>query len=292
MMLCCCAAITNLASSHQAHSALSPNVTAMNASDPQDLDTTKTDKPNELGFAKISKRHGDEYFEGIVDAKGNAILEPHTEMLVNDISGDRALLQWGRKFVFVRLNQGRITQAVLDSAKAYDFAQPYSCRLALVVNSDRWFYVDEAGQQAIAETYDFAEPFLQDRALVKSGERYRIIDTAGKTVSEINFDQVSPQSPFCWQVIRIEDGKYLSGFIDRQGKLITEVTFDEVGYYDPDVKRIRVGRADKYGFLDERAQIAIPLQYDYAEIFSQGKARVGIGERRFFIDPNGKEVLD
>ncbi len=292
LIVCCCAALTNFAGCRENYPSNSPSVNLMNATDTQDLDSTKTGPANELGFAKISKRQGDEYMEGIVDAKGKAILEPHAQILVNDIAGDRALLQWGRKFVFVPLNQGSVTQAILETAKSYDYAQPYSCRLALVMNSDRWFYIDESGQQAIADTFDFAEPFLEDRALVKSGERFRIIDTSGKTVSEIDFDQVSPQSPFCWQVIRIQDGKYLSGFIDRQGKLITEVSFDEVGYYDPEVKRIRVGRADKYGFLDERAQIAIPLQYDYAEIFSQGKARVGIGERRFFIDPQGAEISD
>jgi hypothetical protein len=53
-------------------------------------------------------------------------------------------------------------------------------------------------------------------------------------------------------------------------------------------KRIRVGKGDKYGFLDEHAREVIPVQYEYAEIFDKGKARVMLNGREFFIDPNGR----
>ncbi len=65
-----------------------------------------------------------------------------------------------------------------------------------------------------------------------------------------------------------------------------------MGYYDPEVRRIRVGQGDKFGFLDERAREVVLVQYEYAEIFDKGKARVILNGREFFIDPDGKEVAE
>ena len=67
---------------------------------------------------------------------------------------------------------------------------------------------------------------------------------------------------------------YRSGFVDLDGKEVVPLVYDEVGYHDPEGKRLRVGNGDEYSFLDELAQVAIPIQYEYAEIFDKGKARV------------------
>ena len=83
---------------------------------------------------------------------------------------------------------------------------------------------------------------------------------------------------------------YWSGFVDLDGKEVVSVVYDEVGYHDLEGKRLRVGNGDEYSFLDELAQVAIPIQYEYAEIFDKGKARVMLNGREFFIDPDGKEL--
>lgn len=155
---------------------------------------------------------------------------------------------------------------------------------------DAWFYVDPQGNHAFDTTFDFAESFHQDRALVKQVEQLRILDTHGEVVKELDYDPVIPQSPWCWQVTKIENDTYTHGFVDLDGTSITERIYDDVGYYDPDVKRIRVSGNDRYGFLDERAKIAIPVKYAYAEIFNHGKARVILDGRSFTINPDGVEV--
>jgi WG containing repeat len=241
----------------------------------------KVDEPNESGFAKISIRDGDIYQEGIVDAQGNEVVQPRSRMGVNDITGNLALLLVENKFLFVPLDQGFVSSKDLDEVNGFQYAEPYSCGLALVSVDDRRFYLDANFEKAFDMDFEFAESFHHDRAWVKADDRHRIIDTQGKTVAELNYDQVSPQSPRCWQVIKIENKKYLSGFVDLDGKLVTELIYDEVGYYDPDVKRIRVGVNDRYGFLDENAKVVIPVKYEYAEPFDRGKARVKLDGRVF-----------
>ena len=251
---------------------------------------TKVDPRNEFGFARITIREGENYQEGIVDAKGNDVVQPGSSMLVNDITGNLALVQFDRKFLFVPLDNGYVSLADLASVEGFQYAEPYRCGFAMVSVDDARFYIDVNFEKAFDSVFEFAESFHHDRALVKDDGRYRIIDLAGKTVSDLSYDQVNPQSPWCWQVTKIEEKKYRSGFVDLNGELITELIYDVVGYYDPAVERIWVSKNNRYGFLDEHAKIAIPVKYEYAEPFDRGKARVALNGRTFFINPVGMEV--
>jgi hypothetical protein len=253
---------------------------------------TKIDPRNEFGFAKITIREGENYQEGIVDAQGNEVVQPSSSLLVNDITGNLALVQVERKFLFVPLDDGYVSLQDLASVEGFQYAEPYRCGLALVSVNDARFYLDANFEKAFDSVFEFAESFHHDRALVKDDGRYRIIDIAGKTVSDLSYDQVNPQSPRCWQVIKIEEQRYRSGFVDLNGNLITELIYDVVGYYDPAVKRIWVSRNNRYGFLDEHAKVAIPVKYEYSEPFDRGKARVTLAGRSFFINPDGIEVLE
>lgn len=247
---------------------------------------------NELGFARVASGEGATYAEGIIDAHGVEIIAPRTSVLVNDITGSTALVQNGRIFQFVDLSKGPVDTAMFSKAWGFEYAEPYRCGLALVKLDDRWFHIDPVGNNRFGTTFDFAESFHNDRAMVMEQDHYRIIDTAGRTVAHMRYDQVSPQSPWCWQVTRIKGDAYWSGFVDLNGKEITPLIYDEVGYYDPEVKRIRVGRGEKYGFLDERANEVIKVRYERAEIFNHGKARVMLDGREFYIDPDGRELPD
>ena len=253
---------------------------------------TKVFPANELGYMKVTSGEGETHAEGIIDVKGTEIIPPLTSILIDDITGSTALVRNGREHLFVELGNGPVDTALFATTKGYQYAEPFRCGRAMVQVDDRWFYIDADGNQLFDATYDFAETFHYDRAMVKEGEQYRIIDTTGKTVAAMHYDQVSPQSPWCWQVTRINGDMYWSGFVDLNGKELTPLVYDEVGYYDPEVKRIRVGKGDKFGFLDEHAREVIPVQYEYVEIFDKGKARVMLNGRGFFIDPDGKEVAE
>ncbi len=258
--------------------------------DAQPMKYTKVDTRNAEGFARVTAGEGSTHAEGIIDAQGVEVIPPLTSILIDDITGSTALVRSGREHLFVDLGNGPLDTSLFATTKGYQYAEPFRCGRAMVQVDDRWFYIDTNGSRLFGTTYDFAETFHHDRAMVKEGERYRIIDTDGKTVAPMRYDQVSPQSPWCWQVTRIKGDTHWSGFVDLDGKELSPLVYDEVGYYDPEVRRIRVGKGDKFGFLDEHAREVIPVRYGYAEIFDKGKARVMLNGRRFFIDPDGKEV--
>ncbi|MBL0046249.1 MAG: WG repeat-containing protein [Flavobacteriales bacterium] len=253
---------------------------------------TQVEPANELGYAKVSLGEGETYAEGIIDAKGTEIIPPRTDMLVNDITGSTALVQVGRSFLFVDLGQGPADTALFATTKGYEYAEPFRCGRAMVKVDDRWFYIDTAGNALFNETFDFAETFHHDRAMVKEGDHYRIINTAGKTVAAMRYDQVNPYTATRWQVTKIKGDDYLSGFVDLDGKEAVPLIYTEITMWQPEVKRSRAVIKEKVGFLDELGNVAIPIQYEYAEIFDKGKARVMLNGRQFFIDPMGKEVAE
>ncbi len=250
----------------------------------------RIDPLNECGLAIARVREGDLYQEGIVDAKGKEVLQISSHLLVVDLHERLALISTERKFLFVPLDDGFVSQEDIDSVEGFRYAEPFRCGLALVSLEDTWFYLNTEFERAFQVDFEFAESFHQDRALVQTSGRFRIIDTEGATVADLTYDQVSPQSPWCWQVTNLLDGRYRSGFIDLNGQPITPLDFEAVGYYDPEVKRIWVQRNGLFGYLDEQAQVAIPIQYTYAEAFDRGKAKVQLQGRTFFIDPNGNEI--
>ncbi len=258
----------------------------------QPMKYTKVDTPNAEGFAKVTARTGGMHAEGVIDAKGVEIIPPRTSSLVNDITGSTALMQSGRFFLFVDLANGPVDTALFGTEKGYEYAEPFRCGRAMVKLDDRWFYIDTAGNMLFNETYEFAETFHEDLAMVMEGGKYRIIDTDGRTVAAMHYDEVNPYSPWRWQVTRIKGDSYLRGFVDLNGKEVVAPIYDEMGYYQPEVKRTRAGLKDRFGFLDELGKVAIPVQYEYAEIFDKGKARVMLDGRSFYIDPDGKEVAE
>jgi hypothetical protein len=209
---------------------------------------------------------------------------------VKDLSGSLALVVTGNKFLFVPLDSGFISQQDLDDVNGFQYAFPFQCGLAMVSVNDSRFYLNADFKNAFNETFQFAESFHHDRALVRADGPFRIINTNGATVAELNYDQVNPQTPWCWQVTEEENGKFMSGFVGLNGELLTEMIYEGPVYYQEDVQRIRVTVNQLHGFLDEHAKTIIPAIYEYAEIFDRGIAKVQLDGRVYFIDPNGNEV--
>ena len=80
--------------------------------------------------------------------------------------------------------------------------------------------------------------------------------------------------------------------MDLDGKEVVPLIYDDMLYYDPEENRTRAGINGKYGYLNELGEVAIPVQFEYAEIFDKGKARVMLNGRQYFIDHNGKELAE
>ncbi|MFO1065008.1 MAG: WG repeat-containing protein, partial [Pirellulales bacterium] len=251
----------------------------------------RVEPANHLGYAKVCKREKDIYYEGVIDAEGREIIPISTEWLVVDITDSRALLTVGRTRLFVDLGRGPFTEESIKNLPSFTHAEPYSCGLAAAMIDDRFFYVDEQGNRVFGTEFNFAESFQNNRAFVKAGDEYRIIDVSGKTVAAFNDETLTRQSPFTFHIGKSVDGQYTANLLNLDGERIASVPYDEISYFDEEVKRTRVRRGTKFGFVDEFGKEVIALKYDHAEVFFQkGTNQVSLDGRIFYIDPDGKEV--
>ncbi len=64
--------------------------------------------------------------------------------------------------------------------------------------------------------------------------------------------------------------------------------YEERSAYYEGLAAVRMG--DKWGFIDRTGKEVIPLQYDYALYFENGKASVTLNGKDIYIDANGNEV--
>ena len=94
-------------------------------------------------------------------------------------------------------------------------------------------------------------------------------------------------------------GKF--GFIDRSGKLVIQPIFDGDRYMPSDfaeglsefkdMKALPKYPFSKEGYMDKAGRIVIKPQFDVAYDFSNGRAKVVIGDLTSFIDKTGNQVI-
>jgi len=88
------------------------------------------------------------------------------------------------------------------------------------------------------------------------------------------------------------DGK--TGFIDSSGKMVIEPRRQDAWMFSSGFSegRARMFVGDKAGFLDTKGDYVIPLRYDGADEFSEGLAAVWQGTQLIYIDTAGNVVIE
>jgi hypothetical protein len=126
----------------------------------------------------------------------------------------------------------------------------------------KWGYIDSKGNTAIQFQFKGAMPFSEGLAIVStdsSEKPYACIDTAGNVVFYLN-----PE----WE--------YMNQFSEGLASL-------------------KDSKADKYGYVDTKGNVAIPFQFSSAADFSEGLASVELygasGLTFGFINTKGKFVI-
>lgn len=80
-----------------------------------------------------------------------------------------------------------------------------------------------------------------------------------------------------------------STFVSREGKRLCSINFDYISNFHDGLAQ--VGKSGHgYGFIDKNMKFVIPMIYDNAEDFNEGKAKVRRGDSWFYIDKTGKET--
>ena len=120
------------------------------------------------------------------------------------------------------------------------------------VNRGTWGYIDRTGKFVIPPQFDEALDFWEGKAVVTKDVKY--------------------------------------GLEDSQGKLIIAPCYEEIGVFNEGLVPVR--QNGRGGFVDPfTGRVVIPLRFEFAEMFSCGRAAVCEDDKWGFIDKSGNYIV-
>lgn len=157
------------------------------------------------------------------------------------------------------------------------------------INGTFWGYINDKGEFIIKPQYSTAEDFQSNGLAVVGKNNYQgIIDSSSNFVVNPKYDNITEFSEGLATVIDKEGFKV----IDEKGNVLTKKAYSYIGIYKNGRAVVSNTMSDGksiYGYLDTQGNEIIPLKYQSANDFNNGKALVKLEENKFaLIDVNGK----
>jgi hypothetical protein len=157
------------------------------------------------------------------------------------------------------------------------------------IGGNKWGYIDAKGKLNLPTSYDQAGDFQEnDLAIVRLMDSDGVIDSNGYFIVKPKYDTINPFSEGRATVIDHQGFKV----IDESGKEITSKAYSFISDY----KESRALIADNneqgqylYGYLNRRGKEILPLDFETASDFNDGKAVVKMKDGSFaLINLTGK----
>jgi hypothetical protein len=209
----------------------------------------------------------------------------------------------------------------------FDIGRTFSEGMASTCTNGLWTYIDKTGKKLFSRNSQICFEFHSGRALVKENNRFGYIDKSGKVVLDINYKDAydfdkgmapaifgdTNNNPYWGWIDTLghvviqaryqnvstffNDTAYvclngLWGMIDRGGKYLVEPSFPNrpPGFYR---SLMLIHENNKFGFRNAYTnEILIPAQYDNADDFKNGYAKVCLNNKWGLIDMMGKVVVE
>jgi hypothetical protein len=181
------------------------------------------------------------------------------------------------------------TQGDLVIAAVYDDARSFSEGLACVEINGKWGFVDTRGNMALAVIYGEPCSFREGLAFVELDGHWEYINTEGKVpVAPGVYDAVGLFKQGLAAVKRKKRWRFTSdrwGFVDTKGKVVIPLIYDSVLGFSEGLAAVQLH--NKWGFVDTKGDMVLAAIYDSAYSFSDGRALVELAGKGGFIDHKG-----
>ena len=98
------------------------------------------------------------------------------------------------------------------------------------------------------------------------------------------------EGDLCRISVQDDAGNWKSGFIDRTGEAVISPQYHKAGPFSDGLScvRKRIGRKSKFGYIDVNGKVIVPLEFDYACTFSNGRAYAVTDGQAVIIDRQGR----
>lgn len=203
----------------------------------------------------------------------------------------------------------------------YDETDFFSCGMVRVVRHGRFLFLNHQGQvMSLSQYRDSGRRFSEDRVHVQNGQgKWGFVDVNGIETVECRYDGLSMYHD--GYAVYYDDGE--AGYFDHEGRLafggsrfeqavdfsdgcapvkdrgkwyLQRVSGDRIGPIECEsLSLFRNGfsmmiKDDKCGFLDRNGQIVVAPEYEWADDFDQGLARVEMDGRSGYVNTSGQLI--
>ena len=168
------------------------------------------------------------------------------------------------------------------------------------LNEYLWGYINPQGEEVIKIQYTYAEEFTADglahvqKDVKDADDAY--INTKGEEVLSGYTRGGNFSEGYAWVAKGISDDRQYM-IIDTKGEvsytLPKNMEFKHDAMFgDGLIPALKVGRDDeeKYGYINAKGETVIDFKYKDADNFKNGKAKVKLKKKRFYIDTKGTEI--
>ncbi|MEH7116647.1 WG repeat-containing protein [Neobacillus vireti] len=164
----------------------------------------------------------------------------------------------------------RVLKEFFDTRAIYLFPAPVR-----EIGGKKWGYIDAKGKFVLPPIYGQAADF-QDNGIAVVGlkDKYGVIDEKGYFIVKPKYDTIQ----FFSEGRSVVNDREGFKVIDESGKEITEKAY---AFISPEYKEGRVEAAETdaqgnylYGYLNKRGKVVIPISYETASEFIEGRALV------------------
>jgi hypothetical protein len=167
-------------------------------------------------------------------------------------------------------------------------------------------YIDKTGKIIIKAQYDDAEPFAEGLATVRIGDKYGFISSDGDLIIQPTFDFASSFSeglalvnfggePILGKLTTpkpsntkrrslFSGGKF--GYIDHSGKILIPCEFEDADDFSEGLARVEM--TSKWGFINKQGHFVVKPEFDLVFNYSDGVATVENGDKVGYVDKMGK----
>lgn len=216
-------------------------------------------------------------FYGLIDLKGNYVLEPIFKTIHNWKNGIARLEKTAAKIDFggkrTKYSNGQFGFVNSDGNLITDFsftyAKDFSEGLAGVYKNNKWGFIDATGQLVIPHAFDNASDFKEGLCQVSQNDKWGVIDKKGNWVLKNEYDSLSAFD-FGLAIAEKKEGLFngiKSFVIDKQGNRIVDLPKEWVWFKPVSEKLILIGTTSGYpgerfyGFMDLQGKIKSKPQF-------------------------------
>jgi len=138
-----------------------------------------------------------------------------------------------------------------------------------VTRGEKWAVLSRDFREVSGFVYDDVSHFDErGQSLVRQNNQWLLIDTNAKTVKQLPFNVVTSFSTD--EVYKKAGHNKQYGYLDRNYNIIIPFEYEDAGIVNAGVNLFPVKKGGKWGYVNKRNEVVVPLVYDYVSQVYKG----------------------